>query len=327
MEKCQYCNKEFKNIFALNAHYQHCEHSPSYAGLTKEELIKRNKKGAETYKSRHPELFEKHIYTFICPKCQKEYQVELTEAEFKRGDYRKFCSRKCANSRAHTDETKQKIRESLKTSQTLINPKPLKIYYCKNCGKPFTVVDNDGGRKFCCKECRETWLKENIYSKSGGYRKGSGRGEHGWYKGIHCDSSWELAFLIYHLEHGNKIDRCHDFVMYEYQGEMHKYFPDFILNGTIYEIKGYKSKQWEAKEKAIPNLIVLYKDDMKEYIDYVIKKYGTDFVRLYDDSNPKQDLSKLKHVWVNKDNKNALIQVEKYDEYLNNGWVRGRYKK
>lgn len=32
--------------------------------------------------------------------------------------------------------------------------------------------------------------------KLGGLRVGSGRGKKGWYKGIHCDSSWELAFVV-----------------------------------------------------------------------------------------------------------------------------------
>ena len=35
----------------------------------------------------------------------------------------------------------------------------------------------------------------------GGYRKGSGRRKKGWYKGFWCDSSWELAWVIYQIEH------------------------------------------------------------------------------------------------------------------------------
>ena len=35
--------------------------------------------------------------------------------------------------------------------------------------------------------------------KGGGYKPGSGRGKQGWYKGYWCDSSWELAFVMYCL--------------------------------------------------------------------------------------------------------------------------------
>lgn len=40
-----------------------------------------------------------------------------------------------------------------------------------------------------------------------GPKRGGGRGKSGWYKGFWCDSSWELAFLIYHLEHEIPISR------------------------------------------------------------------------------------------------------------------------
>lgn len=46
------------------------------------------------------------------------------------------------------------------------------------------------------------------YSKSmGGYRKGSGVGKSGWYNGIYCDSSWELAYVIYHIDNNLPIIR------------------------------------------------------------------------------------------------------------------------
>ena len=40
--------------------------------------------------------------------------------------------------------------------------------------------------------------KENR--KSGGIRKGSGRGKKGTYKGYWCDSSYELAWVIYNID-------------------------------------------------------------------------------------------------------------------------------
>jgi hypothetical protein len=43
--------------------------------------------------------------------------------------------------------------------------------------------------------------------KLGGYVKGSGRGKKGWYKGFFCDSSYELAYLIYCLDHQINIKR------------------------------------------------------------------------------------------------------------------------
>ena len=69
----------------------------------------------------------------------------------------------------------------------------------------------------------------NIYGNYGGYKRGSGRGKHGWYKGIWCDSSWELAWVIFHLEHGIRFERNKDRFEYYWQGKIHKYLPDFKM--------------------------------------------------------------------------------------------------
>ena len=123
--------------------------------------------------------------------------------------------------------------------------------------------------------------------KVGGKRHGSGRGKHGWYKGYWCDSSWELAWVIYNLDHGIKFQRYSGYFEYEFGGKKHKYYPDFVLeNGTIVEIKGVeRSEQWKAKlEQFPPNnvLQVIGKNEIHKYIGYVIGKYGEDFIKLYE---------------------------------------------
>lgn len=133
---------------------------------------------------------------------------------------------------------------------------------------------------------KEKERKEKIskYAKSrnfGGYTKGSGRGKKGWYKGFFCDSSWELAFVIYCLEHGLDIKRNFEKRQYKYEGEIKNYIPDFSVNGVLTEIKGYKTPQWLAKIKDNSDIKVLYENDLKPILEYVITKYGKDFTRLY----------------------------------------------
>lgn len=129
-------------------------------------------------------------------------------------------------------------------------------------------------------------MKKNPLS--GGLRIGSGRGKKGWYKGYWCDSSWELAWVIYNLEHGVKFERNSVGFNYQYNGQNRKYYPDFIINETYYEIKGrrtFESLDDENKEKISQfekNLLVLYLKDMKPYLEYVIKKYGKDYIKLYE---------------------------------------------
>lgn len=121
-------------------------------------------------------------------------------------------------------------------------------------------------------------------NKNGGYKKGAGKGKKGWYKGIWCSSSWELAFVIYNLDHSINISRCTEIRSYTFNGKVLKYYPDFVINGSIYEIKGWKNSSWLEKQKSNPDIIVLYELEMKPYLEYTINKYGKNYVSLYTES-------------------------------------------
>lgn len=130
---------------------------------------------------------------------------------------------------------------------------------------------------------RRRKISENGKGKIGGYRKGSGRGKSGHYKGYWCDSSWELAFVIYHLEHNIPFERNKLRFKYEFEGEFFYYTPDFVMeDGILIEIKGFETKKTLAKYPVVDNLKVLKEKDLKYIIDYTINKYGKDFIKLYE---------------------------------------------
>lgn len=122
-------------------------------------------------------------------------------------------------------------------------------------------------------------------AKGGGYKPGSGRGKQGWYKGYWCDSSWELAYVIYNLDHNIKFVRNKEGFEYEFENKKYKYYPDFILeDGTYVEIKGFLDKKNKTKIKTFnKRLIIIDKNGIQQYINYAIKKYGKDFIKLYKD--------------------------------------------
>lgn len=135
----------------------------------------------------------------------------------------------------------------------------------------------------------QKWMRENpelhkkLSSKGGGLKKGSGQGIKGWYKGLWCDSSWELAFVIYHLDKGDKIERNQNFFKYKYLEKNYKYYPDFILNGEYAEVKGYENEKAKEKKKQFPyKLQMIYAKEMKPILNYVYKKYGKNFIKLYE---------------------------------------------
>lgn len=129
----------------------------------------------------------------------------------------------------------------------------------------------------------------------GGYREGSARNyKYGYYQGILCDSSWELAFLLYHLDNNLIIKRNTDYFEYTYKGKVHKYFPDFIIDGVYYEIKGRYFDPVESKLAQFPKdkmLVLLDKSKIQKYVAYAKNKYGKEFYKMYD---------KDKHSWLNK---------------------------
>ena len=123
--------------------------------------------------------------------------------------------------------------------------------------------------------------------KLGGYHRHGGRGKRGWYKGYWCDSSWELAYVIYNLEHGIHFVRNRVGFDYEYDGIIRKYYPDYILDdGSYVEVKGYEDRKAKVKHKSFISsghtLNVIGKDEIKPYLKYAIEKYGKKFTDLYE---------------------------------------------
>jgi len=140
------------------------------------------------------------------------------------------------------------------------------------------------------KHTEETKLRmsQTNNGNRGGYRKHGGRGKRGYYKGYWCDSSWELAWVIYSLDHGIKFERNTKSFKYEFEGKLHKYHPDFILeDGSYVEIKGRRNlNECEAKIFAkisvVKDIKLLLQEDMKVYLTYAINKFGKDFIKVYE---------------------------------------------
>ena len=139
---------------------------------------------------------------------------------------------------------------------------------------------------FWTKEKREIQRQRAIERKIGGYHKHGGKGHRGWYKGYWCDSSWELAWVIYNLDHGIKFERCKEKFEYEFEGKQSTYNPDFVLStGEYVEIKGWSCLRWIAKLNAFPKdkiLRIIGQSEIQKYLDYAKMVYGDDFISLYE---------------------------------------------
>lgn len=238
-----------------------------------------------------------HIKYYKCKNCGKEF----TEKYSKWSDGN-FCCKKCATSFSSNINKNDRINKIKLLSKgkkyikgIIIN---LEEEYNKNpklcpiCNKPIPYEKRI--YKTCSKECSHKLCSKSHKEKGvyniGGYVPFSCRGKHGYYKGIYCDSTYELAYLIYCLDHNIDIKRCNETFEYEYEGKKHKYHPDFIVEGIITEIKNYNTNLVDIKAESVNKPYkILYYDDLQEVFEYVARTYNkkytkhkNNFYELYD---------------------------------------------
>jgi hypothetical protein len=210
--------------------------------------------------------------TVPCKKCSALF---VRNKKLKR--QKQYCSVTCANSHIWTLESRKKLSESAKhcAAQKRGNfpseKERLTERKCKNCNVLF-LAKKHSPKGYCSANCCKITRKYN--KNLGGYREGSGRAKTGYYKGIYCGSTYELAFLIWNLDQHANIKRCEKTFLYN---NGRKYHPDFEIDEEIIEIKGYHTPDVDLKEKAVLEqqfrYRILYKKDIQHMIDYVKTKH------------------------------------------------------
>ena len=121
------------------------------------------------------------------------------------------------------------------------------------------------------------------------------------YNNINFDSSWELAFYIWHVDHNIDFEYQPNISFkYAYNGKIHTYHPDFRINGKIYEIQGDqyfnadKTKmicpynhalddKFNEKYKCMKNnnVIIITSNDIKKYLVYIYEKYDIMYLQQF----------------------------------------------
>jgi YHS domain-containing protein len=289
---CEYCDELFSKYGIAN-HKRGCDQNPDKDVDSFREAQK---------KSTVSECGEIRSYIVTCDsnKCDEEFTVEEREKQFpKKDNY--FCSNSCARSfstQGKREEINKKVSESLLRKKDCTS---VAYSNCSFCGQ--LIVDKSGDeREFCSLHCLGQFHKDseefsekvrkgikNSDCEFGGYRKGSGkggRGKSGSYNGDYFHSSWELAFQVFHDDHGIPLQRCWEQFPYQWKGEERIYVPDFKYNDHWHiEVKGYQEEKDKAKWRDFPHhLEVLKSDEIEPILDYVKSEYGRDFCeKLYKD--------------------------------------------
>lgn len=254
MYKCPDCPNEYKKKQAYVSHRRHCK--LRQRGLTHWDLLSQE----------HKDAFQESAYNRspmpLCAVCGKPLKNRQA----------KYCDRECYRlkkrpSTPHSEETKRKIARGLRA---FVGEPKVTTISCLGCGKIFQKKFKNA--KFCSRGCsasvnnrKRAGIKQRW--KSGGYREGSGRSKSGWYEGLFCNSTYELIFVAFNLERGLTVRRCECILEYTFDGKIRNYHPDFEINGDIYEVKGFVTKQSEAKREQHPEVIIVDAQRIKEMQD------------------------------------------------------------
>lgn len=299
--KCKFCGKTFKNGRSLGGHVPACKQNPN--------KLKNRKKIDNTRIKNFNQKNPFQTYSIICQNCGKVFVVNLRKKQFEQGNYNKTCSNKCAHSRKHTNESRQKQSKSIKKfiqnhgSCGNVKPTQTKLIkcICEECGKEFQIwnkryacgkrlVFGMFSKRFCSRKCLQQYKNKIIQritklrcerGEFGGnnceaYRKN----KCGWYKGIYCGSSWELAFVLWKTYNGFTVQRSNKILPYEYNGKTLNYYPDYEIDGITYEIKGFEDDKSLIKHQTYPWIEYYNKTKMKPIIKQVKKIFGNNFTQL-----------------------------------------------
>lgn len=299
------CREEFQSANALNSHKSYCKvHLTAKYGSWDNYLMHKNRNSSfrieklrESCNIKHLQYIESKneaLLTWVSQQHKCEHCGKVMTERYGSG---RFCSKSCSNTRTHSIVTRTKIGLSSKSSSKVrasieLNKQTTRLAYedspnyCNVCGEalPFEIRN----RKTCGTECLSSYRK--IVCNHIPNNSPRPQFKYGTYKDIHCDSSWELAFVVYNLDNGIHVTRNNKHFSYIYNDEEHWFYPDFIIDNTYYEIKG----QWTEKEKSkisqfpmTENLKVIDSCQIGTYIKYCEDNYGKDFSKvLYDKDKP-----------------------------------------
>ena len=275
---CRYCNREveFEKIQQFAGHVSNCNLNPNKA-------IK-FKKLSEKLKGRRPSNIRPLVeYKVNCLKCGDEFTVKVTKETFEKGNYKKNCSYKCANSKKKTEDSKRLTSLSMKNSEKVKLARRNRISHfkhgncipkekeCEVCKKTFISVNRTCSRE-CCNKLLGILMSERL-------SKVENRLNYGRYKRSYLEVSFEEW-----LKSKNIID--YETEKRFYNSELKKsYYADFV----------FQDKKLIVELDGTQHLKTIIQDEERD--EYITKNFGYRIIRVsykeYINKNKEQLLLKL----------------------------------
>ena len=272
MFTCQFCGREFTMKHACTQHEKyHCESNPERISVKQTKFYTEHKKTTCKICGKLFDVANIKKHEASCDRVKKETQYHVSHE----GLECIFCGKLCKN------------KNSLAQHELRCKENPSRKHFNALAEYVFRETNEDKELRY---QKSHGTLRERIASGEISYdNRVCTKYKFGTYNGYHCDSSWELAFVIYNLDHNISFTRNTERFPYEHDGVIRTYYPDFIINNVYYEIKSYFDDRVPNKIRDFPTekqLIIIDQDKIKPYLDYCETTYGRDFATMYDRSSP-----------------------------------------
>lgn len=122
------------------------------------------------------------------------------------------------------------------------------------------------------------------------------------YNNIMFDSSWELAYYIWLIDHNIEFEYQPEGIKYQFNNKDHYYYPDFKVNNELVEIKGdhffdktgnfrcpfnitdqYLQEQYKAKYQCMldNNVKIMKYNEVRTIMYYIDKTYGKKYLKQF----------------------------------------------
>ena len=223
-------------------------------------------------------IYMKREFEVTCKSCGKKFTVVEEETKFPIKGDKYYCCRSCANRRIHSEETKNKISNTLINRHRHKQPKTKK-YICEFCGKEFESVKK---KRFCSKECSNNSMRQKVSNQR---RKEI---EEGTFQG------WKTRNIISYAEkfweqvlNNNNIPYEREYILWYGSNIGERYFLDFYIkigdHNIDLEIDG---KQHKYQDRVI--------SDKKR--DQIVSSMGFEIYRIdWNQINSKQGKIQMKN--------------------------------
>lgn len=230
---------------------------------------------------------------YICPRCNKLITKEKRYI-IKHGYNCYECNRLTSRKNIDYKSLINKQKKTLFEHYGVTNPGQIEKNRKISSETAKKTVKRTGGiakyfkehKEECLEKRKQTYLAHfGVDNPSKNYDIRCKQSKKYIYDNISFDSSWEVAFYIFHRDLNHKIVRePMYFVYFDEKGKKHKYFPDFDVDGLIYELKGDNfMKELIGTPKLncmINNNVIIYNyEQMKPILYYVSSNYGKDFLK------------------------------------------------